>query len=395
MSISDLSPELFKIIGDCLEINDARNARLACKQIGEYLEPQILSSLVICCTGHNLVEKQLLRIESLARGEYPAIVRSVRSLSIGPWFLKEKPGPELDLSPSGSCGSPDTVLNNRVSQFLKTLSKALLCLTGVTSVRWIRSARDPMCITSSVADALQAFPRLRRLSFVQYTETNLEALGNVTSGLNELPDLEEIGVQIDTNSEYDSEMLRYFAKVLVASPNLESLSIVNTRRRADSIPNSSVHQLFEQCSPSNPVHLKKLSLSNMLVNLAGSILPHFRHLVSLHLVRIFEPGVTDKMYGRRFRPEHLLETASTGSTLDHTWTALSSIKVCLQEITVDNIGNGFIDYVSAYSGLKKLDIRSPWYPDAATRIILELDFLLKGNGALVLTTSRFSVNAAD
>jgi len=132
------------------------------------------------------------------------------------------------------------------------------------------------------------------------------------------------------------------------------LSITTSTPQADACP---------------PLQLRHLGLNACLVRLDHIVLPHLRHLQSIHLQSIIDPY--DDSYPNNINNGS--RQRKVGSSIDEFWRALASEEVWVEEIVHEDVGVGFLDYLELYpttagsgpgpeAGLKSLTLSpDPWH----------------------------------
>jgi hypothetical protein len=134
-----------------------------------------------------------------------------------------------------------------------------------------------------------------------------------------------------------------------SSNDLTSITIYNT-----CLPGSkaqSLHQLLgcnengHNSNKTTPGGLRSLSLSQCLVRLDKLTLPHLSQLTSLTLTRVQHEDLDS-------------DCTPVSSSPHEIWTAFLSSSIRLEELTHDVVTNSLIDYLSSYSGLKKLGLKA-------------------------------------
>lgn len=120
----------------------------------------------------------------------------------------------------------------------------------------------------------------------------------------------------------------------------------------------SLHEVFRDMNTDLPSRLTHLSLLGWCVRLDSLTLPHLRNLVSLTLRNNLHPSTRNRPppYGARNEvTEHSIKYCST---TDEIWTALLQEKIHLEEIHIAHMCSAFLKYLTNYSGLKTLTLKS-------------------------------------
>lgn len=114
-----------------------------------------------------------------------------------------------------------------------------------------------------------------------------------------------------------------------------------------------LHRLFKRRAVEDAVHLKELDVKGCWVRLDQTTLPHVRYLTSLTLIHVMVDT------SRIAEGDPIMEESSTH---DEIWAALNKAGVWLQSVSVDNVGTVFLQYLSSYSGLKKIQLAPENFP---------------------------------
>ena len=140
------------------------------------------------------------------------------------------------------------------------------------------------------------------------------------------------------------------AKLYASSPRLTSLEVQCYSRLAPGVGEvNTLHHLFHMCNnKSPPYRLRHLGLDSCFVRLDKVTLPHLRHLTSLNLGIAFN--------------EPLL-APNVASSPDEIWRNFIGSGIHLEELRHDSITMSLIDYLSSYSGLKKLRLTFETWSD--------------------------------
>lgn len=157
------------------------------------------------------------------------------------------------------------------------------------------------------------------------------------------------------------EIFEGLAKTVAHNPRLTLLEIRNYGLHHRDIDKfQSLHQVFKYY-PTNapPLRLRDLQMHRCRFRLDHITMPHLRHLTSLDLMGVEELNTparqSDNNSGTN-SPSVLQEEDSFGSSLEDVWIAFRLAGVQLENIDIDMVPNSFLDYLSSYSGLKKLYI---------------------------------------
>ena len=207
--------------------------------------------------------------------------------------------------------------------------------------RWSPYPKDAEWAHIAVQNALEGMTELRQFEVVT-TDMKISLPTNLTC----LREIIVTGVR-----EQDQENL---AKVIAASPQLISMRITFDSHEPPCGRRQSLHQLVKYWPANrNPLHLRELSLGNCLVRLDSTTLPHLVHLTSLELVNVEDPFLIHPFFPEG-QSEANFEKKIYGSSKDDLWKAITQIGVRLERIIIEDAALPFVQYLSSYSGLKKL-----------------------------------------
>jgi hypothetical protein len=131
-----------------------------------------------------------------------------------------------------------------------------------------------------------------------------------------------------------------------SQPKLETLTIANQRYYA-----SENIQRFNDFLSETPdsafLNITHLSLSGMFVGLDATLIPHLRSLISLHIENISSPQ------------DHALGNPGPSGNV---WSSLRVENIHLQEIVTDDVRLALIEYLTSFSGLRRLRLtQASWY----------------------------------
>jgi len=132
--------------------------------------------------------------------------------------------------------------------------------------------------------------------------------------------------------------------LIANSPNLHTIHVGSTCSYWDG-PATTFHHLVKHCPSDRVLPLKDLGLRSLFVKLDNIALPHLQHLTSLTLLNVRKA---------KLGLDALSIDDGEISHPDEIWATLKAINVHLNEIDVDDGCAAFLDYVSSYSGLKRL-----------------------------------------
>jgi hypothetical protein len=124
-------------------------------------------------------------------------------------------------------------------------------------------------------------------------------------------------------------------------PELTSLTIVDDGYHSDGYKPTFQDYLAETSS-SVCLKITHLNLSGLVVKFDASALRHLRSLISLTIVDIFSPyDETTEYQGPDFFAQKI-------------WSTLQSEKIHLQELVTDDAQPALIEYLTSFSGLRRL-----------------------------------------
>jgi hypothetical protein len=185
-------------------------------------------------------------------------------------------------------------------------------------------------------DAIKTLPSLKSLELV---------LEDVTSGLelDSLRNLESIKI-FGPNNYCFSNIMEPLKLLIANSPNLHTVHVGPAYSYGDG-PATTLHHLVKHCPSDRVLPLKDLGLRSLFVKLDNITLPHLQHLTSLTLLNVRTVKIGS---------DALSIDDGEISHPDAIWATLKAINVHLNEIDVNDGCAAFLDYISSYSGLKKL-----------------------------------------
>ena len=147
-------------------------------------------------------------------------------------------------------------------------------------------------------------------------------------------ELESISISGTPRTGAD-QFLDNLAMLYASSPRLISLDVSHSWV----LSKANLHHLFSMCNDKSPPHrLRHLGLDSYFVRLDKDTLSHLRHLTSLNL-ELFTTSL-----------------AGIASSPDEIWRTFMGSGIHLEELRHDVITMSLIDYLSSYSGLKKLHL---------------------------------------
>ena len=142
------------------------------------------------------------------------------------------------------------------------------------------------------------------------------------------------------NNDYAMTIIEPLSLLIAKSPNLHTLHMGPMYG-----PAASFHHLLRNCPPNLVLPLKHLGLQGVSLKLDSITLPHLHRLTSLalHNYKTLESN-PDGAYVDKVESSHP----------DEIWAILKTTNVHLIDIDVNQISTALLDYISSYSGLKKL-----------------------------------------
>jgi len=136
------------------------------------------------------------------------------------------------------------------------------------------------------------------------------------------------------------DIIEPLSLLIAKSPNLHTLHVGPAYR-----PAGSFHHLLRNCPPNLVLPLKHLGLQGFSLKLDSITLPHLHRLTSLTLHNV-TTSESD--------PDGTYVCKTESSHPDEIWAILKTTDVRLDGIDVNHISTSLLDYISSYSGLKKL-----------------------------------------
>ncbi|KAF8968534.1 hypothetical protein BDZ97DRAFT_2056307 [Flammula alnicola] len=395
-TILSLAPELVQAIACNVSRDDAKHLRLVCKQLGEFLESQVLENIFLNISK-NALDKSIGMIRVLATssstGAPSHATRCLVIRSLSPGFDPNYWVPINKKSVTPTEDGPEVVV--AVKDMKKYLFDALLSLKNLQLVRWYTERKDEEWAQNIVMSALKSIPSVQSL-YVELTHARIPL------SLELLPHLCEITLsEFNTPSDnlLNAQTYANLSALMAQSPPGQLTSIQVTHgyhdsARADAKP--SLHELF--CSypaDAQPLRLKHLGIMNSFVKFDDITVPHLRHLTSLDLSHVLQPR--ERVKPRRGRlsagfrvqptdPELYKRQCSVGSTVDELWTEFAKLGIWLKRVSLTDVVPAFFEYLACYSGLKKLSLKTGGFDTGRESDISAVDFfsnaLTKHTGSL-------------
>ena len=208
-------------------------------------------------------------------------------------------------------------------------------------ISWHPNQKDCLWIQETIWSVIQSFPVLRYLhvdaQFLQFTPT-----------FKAFTTLESISISaLEASSLYTC-----LSKLYASCSTLTSIAISDKSGRRRFTKANSVDQIFLGCSKNVlPGCLRRLCLDDCFVHIDKFTLPHLRQLTSLELICLQHAwGGDHYLYGH---PRDI-------------WSSFVGSGIQLQELVHNTTTNSMIDYLSSYSGLKKLKLSASSFVDASS-----------------------------
>ena len=225
------------------------------------------------------------------------------------------------------------------------------CSELIFTARWNIGGYDSKWTPTAVMNAVKTLPLLESLELI---------VGNFNSAglqLQSLRNLQSIKISAPDN-DYFINIIEPLSRLIAKSPNLHTFHLGSTYS-----PAASFHHLLRNCPPNLVLPLKHLGLQGVSLKLDSITLPHLHRLTSLTLhdyktsKSTLDGAFVDK--AERLHPDAI-------------WAILKTTNVHLNGIDVNHISTTLLDYISSYSGLKKLrlariDLRTQERSDLANQ----------------------------
>ncbi|KIK03195.1 hypothetical protein K443DRAFT_5612 [Laccaria amethystina LaAM-08-1] len=288
---------------------EEKDLRLVCKQINFALEPQILSTIELSPIHLSS------QVENLATAEPKPtpISKYATQLNILYPLLHQN----------------RILLSEEEAKVRSFLFPAVGSLTGVRKVSLDLYASDPEWAFLLVLDAVASLPLLQDLHLRCWS------VPKTPWQLRPLPHIVNFSYTHTWGLGNDRNITIPVARFISWSqPKLKTLTITN-QLYDKNIPNFNDF-LFEP-SDSAFLNITHLSLSGLFVGLDATVIPHLRSLISLHLENIFSP-----------------RDQGPGNPGLFFWLSLQLENVHLQEIVTDDVQLALIEYLTSFSGLRRL-----------------------------------------
>ena len=186
-------------------------------------------------------------------------------------------------------------------------------------------------------NAVKTLPLLESLELV------VESFNMADFQLQSLRNLQSIKISSPNNDSF-VKIIQPLSLLIANCPNLHTLHLGPTYG-----PTASLHRLLRNCPPNVVLPLKHLGLQGFSLKLDSITLPHLRRLTSLTLYN-YSTSESD--------PDRAYAGTAESSHPDEIWAILKTTDVRLNGIDVNHVSTALLDYISSYSGLKKLRLAS-------------------------------------
>ncbi|PPQ89274.1 hypothetical protein CVT25_001358 [Psilocybe cyanescens] len=369
--------------------------RSTCKALAEFLGYAVLRTLTIQ-VSKNKLEQGLSKLTALSTGNHAAC-ESTRQLRIGSLSAVYEPDRTIawkwDPALKGWVADvpPEDPLEAVAEETIAAhLFDAIASMKGVEDVEWDPQNKDSEQTHRTVMDVLKTLPKLRHFRVsVTWLKTPLD-LESFTS-------LQEMNMQ-GISETLQEEMFEGLAKAVARNPGLILLEINNIGRYCRTIDKfQSLHQVFKYYQANAPpLRLRHLRMNLCLFRLDDITMPHLQHLTSLDLTLVEQPN-TPRDAGTESELDNssvLQEKEQFGSSFQDVWVAFRVAGVRLENITIDVVPHSFVDYLSSYSGLKKLDIVLNNFTDRQTSDLVASRFFEESLGCHVHFLEELSLSTS-
>ncbi|EDR09825.1 uncharacterized protein LACBIDRAFT_318023 [Laccaria bicolor S238N-H82] len=340
-TLDSLAPELIQRIGAELG-NNVTELRLVCKRMSSVLESHILRSITIDITKPRL-DVGISRLTTLAtQGNRAATAtRDLHMRNLCPLEDPSNPSrfPTLVFDPDTGgwveppptpC-PPDVKIAEEKMQVM--LQVAIASLSNLRSFKWTIGRYDSEWAPTAVMNAVRTLPLLESLELI------IEGFNGPDLQLQSLRNLQSIKISARSN-DYFMKIIEPLSLLIANSPNLHTLHL-----RPMYSSQASLHRLLGNCPPNLVLPLQHLSLQGFSLKLDRITLPHLHRLTSLtlHNCLTTESG-----------PDGAHVSMAKTSHRHDIWVVLKTTDVRLNGIDVNHVSTTLLDYISSYSGLKKL-----------------------------------------
>ena len=198
---------------------------------------------------------------------------------------------------------------------------------------WFVDDSDPEWAILQVFSALASLPFLKDLYLHHWFSPDRSLQ------LRRLPHLENLTFILSSRLGAIIPVARLIAG---SQLTLTTLMIADHRYRNDKNAPNLTDFLSETTKNSAFLNITHLSLKGLFVKLDATVLPHLRSLISLTTKGIFSPQ--DQVSGN----------PGAGFSSGNVWSVLRLEKIHLQEIVTDDVRLPLIEYLTSFSGLRRL-----------------------------------------
>jgi len=203
-----------------------------------------------------------------------------------------------------------------------------------------------MCVSDPEWAVLQVFDALASLPFLNDLYLHCWSAPDPSLQLRWLPHLENLTLTCASwlGDYHNHSTIIPIAKLIGWSqPKLTTLSIIADHRHINDQNAPNLNDFLSETSKSSMfLNVTHLSLKGLFVKLDATLLPHLRSLISLTTEGIFSPR--DQVSGNQ----------GAGISPGSVWSVLRSEKIHLQEIFTDDVQPALIEYLTSFSGVRRL-----------------------------------------
>uniref|UniRef100_A0A8H8CGX8 Uncharacterized protein n=1 Tax=Psilocybe cubensis TaxID=181762 RepID=A0A8H8CGX8_PSICU len=300
--------------------------------MADLLQPHIFRSVTLCIHGDNY-QQGVEKLEALARSTHPACyaARALTIRTLSPGYAPRSFGPIALLKANNSIDlfeKDPFEVSTAKDRIINHLLDAITSLQGVRAVQWVPNLHDGKQVHQIVMSSLKYLPSLSCLQ-IHFIEFEIPLELDSLRGLQDLIILTE-----KCSPQWEDEILDNVAKAVVCNPNLSSLELITAINpdkgdiTNDSARFTNLLKYFPISIP--PLRLRHLKLASYIPILTEPFMLHLACLTSLSLTKLDE------------------------SRLDVIWKYFTTAEIHLTALCVDHVSHCFLNYLSSYSGLKKL-----------------------------------------
>ncbi|EDR13829.1 uncharacterized protein LACBIDRAFT_292638 [Laccaria bicolor S238N-H82] len=339
-TLNSLAPELIQQIGTELG-NNVTELRLVCKRMSSVLESHILRSIAIDIMKPRL-DVSISQLTTLATQSSHAATAThelhIRNLCPSKDPIYRSPIRVFDPDTEEWVNAPPAPHPPEVKiaeeKMHAMLQVAIASLSNLRSFKWNIGGSDSKWTPTAVINAVKTLPLLE--SFELIIE---EGFDMADLQLQPLHNLQSIKISSPHNKSF-VKIIEPLSLLIANSPNLHTLHLGPTYGAT-----TSLHRLLENCPPNLVLPLKHLGLQGFSLKLDSITLPHLQRLTSL-MLRNCQTSQSS--------PDGAYVSAAESSHPNEIWAILKTTDVRLNGIDVNHISTTLFDYISSYSGLKKL-----------------------------------------